>query len=464
MLSINNADRTIYVVDDEESIQRLLDHWVREKWGYTLRTFGDGESCLDEAETAPDLIILDIMLPGIGGIDALKVLKQRFPELPVIMLSAQGRIEVAVESLKLGASDYFSKPIDFQKLEISIKNCLEMHDLAREVVRLRAMLQKGLKFDNIVSVDGTMKSVFALVNKAKESDISVLIQGESGSGKELIARALHFTGKRRTGPFVVVNCASLPRDLLESEIFGHERGAFTGAIQRKIGKFEFANGGTIFLDEIGELDFSLQAKLLRIIQTKQFERVGGNVTISTDVRIVSATNRDLMLGVKEKTFREDLFYRLSAFMIQLPSLRERRADILLLAEHFMRKSCAEQKKATHSFSRKTLKMLYEYPWPGNVRELEHAIEHSVLMAEQETIQCSDLPMAVQAFSSGDGETTSLRSLFSDNDIVLPFEKMKEEGIRHALKVTHGNVLEAAKRLKIGRATLYRLIERYKIES
>lgn len=458
-----NAHRIVYIVDDEETIQKLIDHWISDKLGYTTRVFVDGESCLRAAVTAPDLVILDIMLPGLGGVETLKILKRRFPEMPVIMLSAQGRVEVGVECIKLGANDYFSKPVDFKKFEVAIKNCLAMYDLVREVARLHAMLRHESSFDNIVAGDGAMKEVFALVNKAKESDISVLIQGESGSGKELIARALHFNGRRRTGPFVVVNCASLPHDLLESELFGHERGAFTGAVGRKIGKFEFAHGGTIFLDEIGEMDFGLQAKLLRIIQTKQFERVGGNATISSDVRIVSATNKNLELGVREKSFREDLFYRLSSFLIHLPPLRERKADILLLAEHFVKKSCEEQKKKLHSFSRKALKMLYEYPWPGNIRELENAIERAILIAEQETIQCSDLPLAVQAFASGDGATNLSRSLFSENDIVIPFEKMKEEGLRHALDVTQGNVLEAAKRLKIGRATMYRLMDRYKIK-
>ncbi|MBI3788243.1 MAG: sigma-54-dependent Fis family transcriptional regulator, partial [Ignavibacteriales bacterium] len=404
----------------------------------------------------------DIMLPGIGGVEILKEIKKRSPDLPVIMLSAQGKIEIAIETLKLGATDYFSKPVDFAKLEITVKNALQTYDLAREVNRLRDSMEKAVHFENIISDNGAMQEVFKLVNKVKDNDICVLVLGESGTGKELIARAVHFNGVRKNGPFVVVNCASIPKDLLESELFGHEKGSFTGAYQRRIGKFEQANGGTLFLDEIGELDLSLQAKLLRVIQSKQFERVGGNETFTSDVRLISATNRDLVKAIGLKEFREDLYFRLATFPIMLPPLRERRSDILLLAESFLKKFSQELSKKDVKFSKKALKMLYDYPWPGNIRELENAIQRAMLMADGNMIADKDLPLAVQAFGSKEDQNSSSSPLFAGTEAIKPFEKMKEEAIRHALKVTSGNIVEAASKLKVGRATFYRLMKKYKV--
>lgn len=454
-------ERLVYIVDDEESISKLLEHWVSKKWGYEARTFMTGEECLDNLNTIPDAIILDIMLPGIGGVETLKRIKNRFPDIPVIMLSAQGKVDVAIETINLGATDYFSKPVDFTKLEVGVKNAIQTHDLAREVSRLREAVGKPVHFDSIISDSGAMQEVFKLVQKVKDNDICVLLLGESGTGKELIARAIHYNGNRKNKPFVVVNCASIPHDLLESELFGHERGSFTGAHQRRIGKFEQAIGGTLFLDEIGELDLSLQAKLLRVIQTKQFERVGGNETLTTDVRLVSATNRDLVKAVAQKKFREDLYFRLATFPIVLPPLRDRRSDILILAEHFLKKFAVELSKPDIGFSKKALKLLYEYAWPGNVRELENAIQRAVLMADGPTITEKDLPLAVVTFGSRE-EATVTSPLSFGVEHVRPMEKVKEEMIRLALKSTEGNIVEAARRLKIGRATMYRLMKKYKI--
>jgi DNA-binding NtrC family response regulator len=454
-------ERLIYIVDDEETISKLLEHWVVKKWGYQARTFTTGEACLENLNTIPDAIILDIMLPGIGGVDTLKNIKGRYPDIPVIMLSAQGKVDVAIETIKLGATDYFSKPVDFTKLEVSIKNALQTHDLSREVTRLREAVGKPVHFDSIISDNGAMQEVFKLVQKVKDNDICVLGLGESGTGKELVARAIHYNGNRKDKPFVVVNCASIPHDLLESELFGHERGSFTGAHQRRIGKFEQAIGGTLFLDEIGELDLSLQSKLLRVIQTKQFERVGGNDTLTTDVRLVSATNRDLVKAVAQKQFREDLYFRLATFPIVLPPLRDRRSDILLLAEHFLKKFSAEVSKPGIGFSKKALKLLYEYAWPGNVRELENAIQRALLMADGASITEKDLPLAVVTFGSRD-EATVTSPLSLGVEHIRPLEKVKEEIIRLALKSTEGNIVDAARRLKIGRATMYRLMKKYKI--
>jgi len=455
------SERLIYIVDDEETIAHLLEHWVTKKWGYEARVFATAETCLQDLTAVPDVILLDIMLPGIGGVDALKEIKKRYPDLPVIMLSAQGKVDVAIETLKLGATDYFSKPVDFAKLEVSIKNAIQTHDLSREVSRLREAVEKPVHFDNIISDNGAMQEMFKLVQKVKDSDICVLVLGESGTGKELIARAIHYNGNRKSTPFVVVNCASIPRDLLESELFGHEKGSFTGAYQRRIGKFEQANGGTLFLDEIGELDLSLQSKLLRVIQSKQFERVGGNETLTTDVRLISATNKDIVKAVAQKQFREDLYFRLATFPIVIPPLRERRSDILLLAEHFLRRFGPELAKPDIGVSKKALKLLYDYPWPGNVRELENAIQRSILMADGNAITEKDLPLAVVTFGSQD-DSGSTSPLTVGSEAIKPLEKIKEESIREALRVTEGNIVEAARRLKIGRATMYRLMKKYKM--
>lgn len=454
-------DKTVFIVDDEPSIAKLLTYWVRDKWGYNVKTFPNGEALLQKLSENPDLILLDIMLPGVNGIDVLKQVKAYDEHLPVIILSAQGRIEVALEAIRFGAFDYFPKPIDTQRLEPAIKNAIKTYDLSREVVNLRENMQQAYKFESIISVDGKMQDIFRLMNKVLDSDITVLIYGESGTGKELIARAIHYNGVRKDKPFVVINCASIPRELLESELFGHEKGSFTGAHVRKIGKFELAHGGTIFLDEVGELEMTLQAKLLRVIQEKAFERVGGNELIKSDVRILSATNRDLRKAVESKEFREDLFYRLNSFPINIPPLRARRGDILVLATHFLEVFNKKMNKEIKSFSKRALRMMYEYDWPGNIRELENAVERCVILTENNVIDLEDFPAHIR--STNDELKLEVSSSFFQDDIVIPFEKIKEEALRHALKVTQGNILAAAKKLRLGRATIYRLLEKYNID-
>lgn len=455
-------DRLIFVVDDEPSILRLLSHWLKNIWGYRIETFEKGNDMIKQLSKEPDLILLDIMLPDVNGVDVLKKVKSFNEDIPVIMLSAQGSIEVALDSIRLGAYDYFPKPIDNNRLESAIKNALRTYDLERKVKELEDNLQKEYSFENIISADKKMQEVFKMVTKVLNNDITVLIHGESGTGKELIARAIHFNGNRKNDPFVVVNCASIPRELLESELFGHEKGAFTGAHQRKIGKFELAKKGTLFLDEIGEMEMSLQAKILRVIQEKEFERVGGNEIIKTDVRILSATNRDLKKAVEEKEFREDLYYRLSSFPINIPPLRERRGDIVILIDYFI--SHFGQKLGTElkGVSKAALKILYDYDWPGNVRELENTLERCAILTDSDTIGVDVLPAQ---FSSKESKLniTLDEPLFTDSSPIIPLERIKEEALRHAIKVTGGNIVEAAKKLNIGRATLYRLMEKYKLE-
>ena len=457
------SSERIYIVDDEPAIAKLLELWVGSRWGYTVEVFDKGKPFLDRLIEPPDLVLLDIMLPDISGIDLLKEIKQRAPEIPVIMLSAQESIDVALNTLKLGAADYFSKPIDFPKLELAIKNSLKLAALSREVENLQESIGTRLYFDNIVSQSGEMQDVFKLVNKVIHVDICVLILGESGTGKELIARAIHYNSDRKSGPFVVVNCASIPHDLLESELFGHEKGSFTGAIQRRIGKFEQANGGTIFLDEIGELDQSLQSKILRVIQEKQFDRVGGSETLTTDARLIFATHRDLWEEVKQKIFREDLYFRISTFPIMLPPLRQRKSDILLLADHFLKKLGEELGKPNIQFSRKALDLLYNYPWPGNVRELENVIQRGLVLTEGKILTAKELPIFIQSYGSTETDIAQNSPFQESQDSIISFEKIKENAVRQALKNTNGNIAEAAQKLKIGRATLYRLVEKYKIK-
>jgi two-component system, NtrC family, response regulator AtoC len=454
--------KLVFIVDDELAIAKLLSYWVKDKWKYDVEVFHNGEDALKNLNLKPDIILLDIMMPGLNGIETLKRVKHTDPNLPVIMLSAQGSVEVALDAIRVGAYDYFPKPIDLQRLEPAIKNAVKNHDLLKELESLRENVQKEYSFDNIISADGKMQDVFRLVTKVLDNDISVLIYGESGTGKELISRAIHFNGKRKDKPFIVVNCASIPRELLESELFGHEKGAFTGAHQRKLGKFELANEGTLFLDEVGELEMLLQAKLLRVIQEKEFERVGGTELIKCDVRIISATNRDLKTAVQNKEFREDLYYRLNSFPISIPPLRARRGDILVLSDYFLNTLNKKLNKKIKGFTKKAVKLIYDYNWPGNVRELENTIERCLIITDKDVIDADELPVHIKTAEHDQTADVNV-SPFTD-DVIIPFEKIKEEAIKHALKTTQGNILEAANKLQLGRATIYRLIDRYKIDT
>lgn len=456
-------DKLVFIVDDEKSISKLISYWVRDKWKYRIQVFENGESVLACLDQKPDLVLLDIMLPDINGVEVLKRIKAYDENLPVIMLSAQGSIEVALEAIRTGAFDYFPKPIDIQRLEPAIKNAIKGYDLHRELKQIKEDVKREYSFSNIVSADRKMQDVFRMVSKVLDNDITVLIHGESGTGKELIARAIHYNGIRKDKPFVVVNCASIPRELLESELFGHEKGSFTGAYQRKAGKFELANEGTLFLDEIGEMEMALQAKILRVIQQKEFERVGGSETIRANVRILSATNRNLADAVEQKQFREDLYYRLNSFPIILPPLRERKSDILVLADHFIGAFNSKLGRNVKGFTKRALRMVYDYSWPGNIRELENTIERCIILSDSDEIDVDVLPPNIR----GNDQSARIESgaeLFSEDSTIVPFERLKELAIRHALQLTEGNIQEAARRLEIGRATLYRLMEKYGIES
>lgn len=448
---------TVFICEDDENLNLLLYHNISQ-WGYDVHTFFDGEKILSEIQNRrPDVVVLDINLPIKNGVTVLEESRKLYPNLPVIIVSGQGKVTTALDVMKLGAYDYLPKPIDLERLELLLRNAAKQSELWAQIEALRSSSYE-FPYNEIIAKSEEMRKVFRMISKIHDTDNAVLLYGETGVGKELLARAIHFYGKRKNGPFVVVNCAAIPRELLESEFFGHEKGAFTGAYQRKIGKFEQAHHGTIFLDEVGEMDLSLQAKLLRLLQTKTFERIGGNDTITVDTRIVSATNKNLQDEIKNKLFREDLYFRLSSFPIIIPPLRERKTDILLLADEFLHRFTTRYEKKINSFSKKALAALLKYSFPGNVRELENLVEHAVIMCDTMMIELDDLPDTLRA----NAETSSMTNAL-DNETVLPLDFVKKQAITHALNITGGNLVETAQRLHIGRSTLYRLLEKYEIK-
>jgi len=442
------------IVDDDLNIRKLIETGLRKEKVYEVLAASNGEACLKMVrEEAPDLVLLDIQMPGIDGIETLRRIKEEDPKLPVVMLSAHGTVERAVTSMKLGAHDFVEKPFAIDRLLVTVKNVLMASSLEREVDRLKSELKERYQFANVIGASGVMQEVFRSVEKVIDSNVTVLLQGESGTGKELIARAIHYEGRRSSKPFVAVNCTALPESLLESELFGHEKGAFTGAVGRRIGKFEQANGGTVFLDEISDMSPAMQAKVLRVLQEREFERVGGSEMIRVDVRVISATNKDLEEEVKKGKFREDLYYRLAVFPIKLPPLRERKEDIPLLAAFFLKKYSEQEGKHIEAISPDALELLMAYHWPGNVRELENAIERAVVIATTNEIAPKDLPVAVRSL----GE----KKLYeSDNTLASWIEKLEQEALRQALLECEGNISQTAKKLGIGRATIYRKAKKY----
>ncbi|HCZ12631.1 MAG TPA: hypothetical protein DHV16_10380 [Nitrospiraceae bacterium] len=452
----------ILAIEDDLRMRELLKE-ILSRAGCSVFTAKNGEEGLDFLERRTfDLVITDLKMPDIDGITILSKAREFNPEGLVIVITAYGTVESAIEAMKLGAYDYIQKPFEPEELMLVIKKALDYKRLADENLRLSSQLE-SCKAEEMIGASPRITEVKRLVDRIAPLDITVVIEGETGTGKNLVAKTIHRISKRASGKFLSINCGALTETLLESELFGHEKGAFTGAVKQKHGLFEAAHGGTLFLDEIGELDLSLQAKLLRVIQSKQFERVGGNETLTSDVRLVSATNRDLVKAIQLKEFREDLYFRLATFPIMIPPLRDRKSDVLLLSEYFLKRFSEDLSRPRMGFSKKALKLLYDYPWPGNVRELENAIQRATLMADGSVINERDLPLAVQAFGSQD-ESSSASPLSTGVQSIRPLEKIKEEAIRQALKSTEGNIVEAAKRLKIGRATFYRLMKKYKINA
>jgi len=444
----------ILVVEDQKPARAALVSALS-KDGHKLLEAQTGKEGLQSAlENEPDIVITDIRMPEMDGMEFLGALKEKLPQTEVILITAYGNVELAVQAMKRGAYDFMEKPIDLVKLRVLIHKALEKRALAVENIALRESLRQKYRFDNIVGASQKMSEIYQIVTQVAPTNATVLITGESGTGKELIANAIHYNSPRKERPLVKLNCASLSETLLESELFGHEKGAFTGAISRRKGRFEIADGGTLFLDEIGGVSLAVQVKLLRVLQEREFERVGGNETIKVDVRLVTATNKDLKKAVEEGTFREDLFYRIHVVTIDVPPLRERKEDIPPLVSHFINKFAAENKKNVKGVTDEALLLLTSYDYPGNVRELENIIESAVVMATGNLIDVSVLPQSVRSVTPA-RESISLPVGSTLTDV-------EKRLIGETLRLTGGNKVQAAKVLGIGTRTLYRKIKEYNL--
>ncbi|MEQ8768234.1 MAG: sigma-54 dependent transcriptional regulator [Planctomycetota bacterium] len=458
--------RPVILVVDDELFMRTLMRRGLEKAGYKVEDMETGEAALAFLEKRwPDLILLDVMLPELSGVEILRRVHQMRDDLPVIVVSGVDEVSTAVECLRLGAVDFVQKPFEEERLLVTIRNTLERTGLQRDVIRLKDELCGKELQRRIIGASPKLRQVLGLIEKVRDSNITVLIEGESGVGKELVARTLHETSGRSAGPFVSVNCGAIPESLLESELFGHEKGAFTGATSSRPGRFEQSNGGTLFLDEIGEMTMPTQVRLLRALQERVVQRVGGTADIPIDLRVVCATNKDLALEIKEDRFRKDLYFRIAAFPIYVPPLRERREDIANLAAHFFDRIRTRDQRDLTGIDPKALQALEEYPWPGNVRELENVIERAVLIQGGPVIQLESLPAYVSEESLSPVETDgtfSDRKIERQSDEILSFEEEEKNILIRALKITGGNIQEASERLRIGRATLYRKIQKYGI--
>ena len=444
---------SILVVEDNVDIATVLCDRLQ-AMGHDVMPAYDGQAALDTLEkVAPGLLLLDLELPKVGGMDVLKRVRKEWPELPTVVMTAHGTIARAVEAMKEGATDFITKPFDVEYLNLVIGKALERGDLKRTVTALRSELES--RFDMLVAASPKMDEVIQSAKKVAQSDTTVLLLGESGTGKDLLARSIHNWSARRSRLFMPVNCVALSEELLESELFGHEKGSFTGASAQKRGKLEVADGGTVFLDEIGDMKPGLQAKLLRFLQNREFDRVGGTRTIKVDVRVLAATNRDLRQAVKTGVFREDLFFRLNVVSLTLPPMRERTEEIPSLAEFFLKKYCQEAKKPAMRISPAAMKVLTAYLWPGNVRELQNAIERAVVLKTGEVLTPEDFALQPMDVSSEDAGQS------------LPFheavEYHKRETIRRALVRAGGSQTQAAELLGLQRTYLARLIKQMEIK-
>jgi len=444
------AMKSVLVIDDEvgarESLRMIL------KSDYQVHVAKNAEEALRQIEGhVPDVILLDILLPDMDGLRVLERIKQKLPDQIVIMITATKTVKTAVEAMKLGAYYYITKPFDVDELRLIINRAISERAMKEENQRLWLEVDRNFGFENIVGKSKGMKEIFKVVKQVAETRSTVLIMGESGTGKELISRAIHYHSPRKNHPFVTINCAAIPETLIESELFGHEKGAFTNAIERKLGRFEIAHQGTLFLDEIGELSLITQAKILRFLEEKEFTRVGGSKTIKVDVRLITATNKDLPTLTKTGKFREDLYYRINVVPILLPPLRERKEDIPLLINHFIKKFSEENQKQIKGVSKEALEVLMAYEWPGNVRELENLIERVIALTSHEYIQLEELPLPVFNQSKTNGLRESVLSgqiSFSKAE-----EEFEKEIILDALRRTHFVQSHAAEILGISRRIL-----------
>ena len=462
---MNNLSQ-ILIIDDEANNRDALSMLLTSA-GYRVQSTDSGEEALQIMQSTPfEIVITDLFLPGVSGIDILKKVKADSPYTNVILITGNASAETAVEAMKEGAFDYITKPFNIEKLKVLVAKALEKSQLVAENLYLRQQLRGKYKFENIIGNSLAIQQVFSRMEKIVQTDSTILILGESGTGKELVARAIHYNSSRKEQPFVAINCGAIPADLLESELFGHVRGSFTGAVLDKPGKFEVANNGTIFLDEIGTMPMHLQMKLLRVLQEQEVERVGGSKKIKLNVRVVSATNANLEEQVKRGLFREDLYYRLNVIPILLPPLRDRREDIALLARHFLQKTCKEMKRPLMSLSPEAMQALERYDWPGNVREMENVIERTVALTDGESIERRDLPQHVGGgdykASGPDFMTPKVGGSGLDMEQVLA--DIERGMILEALELSQGVKARAAALLQINRTTLVEKMKRLSLDN
>jgi two-component system response regulator AtoC len=446
------AKGSILVVDDEEIVRASLASWLEED-GYHVDTAPDGPTALAKlAEHAYAVMLVDLKMPGMDGLEVLARARSLQPDAPVIIMTAYATVDTAVQAMKQGAYDYLVKPFEPEELSVMVGKLTNAQAIRRENVLLRKALKRQFEFKDLVSKSAKMEAVFELAKTAAKSNSTVLILGESGTGKELLARAIHAESPRHNGPFVGVSCAALTESLLESELFGHEKGAFTGATMSTRGKFEIAAGGTLFLDEIGDIGLKLQLDLLRVLDAREFRRVGGSHLIRADVRIIAATNRDLKKQVESGAFREDLYYRLNVIPVTLPPLQERKEDIPLLVEHFLTQFRTEMQKPLEGVSAEALEMLMAYDWPGNVRELRNVLERGAVMARGPIITPTELELPPTTLPTGETAT----------DLSDSLRDVERKHIVSMLKQQNWNITRSARALGIDRVTLYNKIKRYQI--
>ncbi len=453
-----NKQNTVLVVDDDSAHRTMLRTLIG-GWEYAVSEADDGSTAVEKIkETAFDLVLMDVRMVKVSGLEALATIKAVNPAIPVIIMTAYSSVETAVKALKQGAHDYLTKPLDFDKLRLTIERAMEHTRLKEENRLLRETLGQQFDSQNIIGRSPAMLKLLETVSQVAPSEATVLISGESGTGKELIAGALHFNSLRKGGPFVKINCAAITETLLESELFGHEKGAFTGADRRKEGRFSQAHGGTLLLDEVSEMSLMMQVKLLRALQEREFNRVGGEATIQVDVRVIAATNKDLMEQINDGAFREDLYYRLNVVELEVPPLSHRKEDIPLLAQHFLETFVAKNRKEIKGFTPKAMDNLIRYDWPGNVRELMNAVERGVVLARTDYLDVTDFSFMQNSMLQTDRDSADSAALSVNGDV--PLEEIEKAAILSTLQAAGGNKSEAARRLGITRKTLHKKLKAY----
>lgn len=451
-------DYSILIIDDEETQRNVLSGYLQKK-GFKVFSASSGDSGIDIAKSnLIDIVLSDYKMPDKTGIEVLAEVKSINPEISFVIITAYGTVENAVKAIRLGAYDYISKPVDLDELDILIERIIETKNLKSEIKILRTQLQDKFKIDSIISNSPKMNEVLSVASRASESKATILITGESGTGKEVLAKAIHFAGSRKNNPFIAVNIPALPETLMESELFGHEKGAFTGAERLKKGRFELADKGTIFLDEIGDVPLNIQVKLLRVLQEQKIERLGSTENIAIDVRIITATHQNLEEKIKDKSFREDLYYRLNIVSINIPPLRERREDILPLIEHFINFYAAENVKGKIEISKEVVDLLMKYNYPGNVRELENIIERAVVLCRDRIITLNDIPNSIKGFKN-----ESLLPETGSGSLNEQVEALEKKLIYDALSQSEGNQTVAAKLLGLTERNIRYKIQKYRIK-